>query len=95
MGNDFTSWRPGATGNIGLGRFSNGQLSPHQPTTKSGCNRDKFYQPTTKQKDLLRKRAAAKRKKLKLVSAGNDGDAADDEEDDDDLEEDSSLAGAG
>ena len=52
-------------------------------------------EPTTKQKDLLRKRAAAKRKKLKLVSAGNDGDAADNEEDDDDLEEDSSLAGAG
>ena len=51
-------------------------------------------EPTTKQKDILRKRAAAKRKKLKLVSAGNGGGAADDEEDDDDLEEDSSLAGA-
>ena len=52
-------------------------------------------EPTTKQKDLLRKRAAAKRKKLKLVSAGNGGGAADNEDDDDDLEEDSSLAGAG
>ena len=53
-------------------------------------------EPTTKQKNLLRKRAAAKRKKLKLVSAGNGGNGvADDEDDDDDLEEDSSLAVAG
>ena len=80
---------------LGLADF----LISHQPNVAvikmNSINHPIPLEPTTKQKDLLRKRAAAKRKKLKLVSAGTGGGAVDDEEDDDDLEEDSSLAGAG